>query len=105
MTLTLFDEFCGFGGSSQGAATIPGVELVLAANHNPLAIDVLYVAYWHRSLGRDPDWIDWNQPAAHAIDGMHQAGPRRWPYIPPPQQLALDLAAVRAASARTEAPP
>ncbi len=40
MTLTLFDEFCGFGGSSQGCAALPEVELTLAANHNPLAIDV-----------------------------------------------------------------
>jgi DNA (cytosine-5)-methyltransferase 1 len=40
LMLTLYDEFAGFGGSSQGAATVPGVELMLAANHNPLAIDV-----------------------------------------------------------------
>jgi DNA (cytosine-5)-methyltransferase 1 len=33
---TLYDEFAGFGGSSQGAAAVPGVELMLAANHNPL---------------------------------------------------------------------
>jgi DNA (cytosine-5)-methyltransferase 1 len=37
---TLYDEFAGFGGSSQGAAAVPGVELVLAANHNPLAVEV-----------------------------------------------------------------
>lgn len=37
---TLYDEFAGFGGSSQGAAAVPGVELMLAANHNPLAVDV-----------------------------------------------------------------
>jgi hypothetical protein len=49
----------------------------------------------------------WNQPAAHAIDGMHQAGSVRWPYVAPPQQLALalDLAATGAAPARTEAAP
>jgi DNA (cytosine-5)-methyltransferase 1 len=40
MTFTLYDEFAGFGGSSQGAAAVPGVELMLAANHNPLAVDV-----------------------------------------------------------------
>lgn len=40
MTLTLMDEFCGFGGSSQGAATVPGVELRMALNHAPRAIEV-----------------------------------------------------------------
>ncbi|WP_235022874.1 DNA cytosine methyltransferase [Amycolatopsis alkalitolerans] len=37
---SLYDEFAGFGGSSQGAAAVPGVELMLAANHNPLAVEV-----------------------------------------------------------------
>lgn len=40
MTLTLYDEFAGWGGSSQGAAAVPGVEVVFAANHDPLAVDV-----------------------------------------------------------------
>ena|SRR5437879_11272723 len=40
MTFTLYDEFAGIGGSSQGATAVPGVELMLAANHNPLAVDV-----------------------------------------------------------------
>jgi len=39
MTLTLYDEFAGCGGSSQGAASVPGVELILAANHDKWAID------------------------------------------------------------------
>lgn len=38
MTLTLYDEFAGCGGSSQGAASVPGVELILAANHDEWAI-------------------------------------------------------------------
>lgn len=38
MTLTMYDEFSGAGGSSQGAAQVPGVELIFAANHNELAI-------------------------------------------------------------------
>jgi DNA (cytosine-5)-methyltransferase 1 len=38
--LTLYDEFAGWGGSSQGAAAVPGVELVLAANHAPVAVEV-----------------------------------------------------------------
>jgi hypothetical protein len=47
----------------------------------------------------------WNLPAAHT-DRNHQNGRRRWPYIAPPEQLALDLtdAAARAAPARMEAP-
>jgi DNA (cytosine-5)-methyltransferase 1 len=36
----MYDEFAGFGGSSQGATAVPGVELILAANHLPLAVDV-----------------------------------------------------------------
>jgi hypothetical protein len=35
---TLYDAFAGFGGSSQGAAAVPRVELMLAANHNPLDV-------------------------------------------------------------------
>jgi DNA (cytosine-5)-methyltransferase 1 len=40
VSLTLMDEFCGFGGSSQGAAAVPGVELRMALNHAPRAIEV-----------------------------------------------------------------
>ena len=39
MTLTLVDFFCGAGGSSQGAAAVPGVRVRLAANHWQRAID------------------------------------------------------------------
>jgi DNA (cytosine-5)-methyltransferase 1 len=39
MTLTLTDLFCGAGGSSTGAAMIPDVEIVVAANHWSLAVD------------------------------------------------------------------
>lgn len=38
--LTLYDEFAGWGGSSQGVTAIPGVELILAANHSPIAVEV-----------------------------------------------------------------
>lgn len=38
--LTAYDEFSGFGGSSQGFTAVPGVELAMAANHRQLAIDV-----------------------------------------------------------------
>lgn len=37
--LTLYDEFAGAGGSTQGAAAVPGVEPVFAANHNKLAVE------------------------------------------------------------------
>lgn len=39
MTLTIVDFFCGAGGSSTGAALVPGVELVVAANHWDRAIE------------------------------------------------------------------
>jgi DNA (cytosine-5)-methyltransferase 1 len=39
VTLTLTDLFCGAGGSSTGAALIPGVEIKVAANHWKLAVD------------------------------------------------------------------
>ncbi len=39
MSLTLIDEFCGAGGSSSGATLVPGVELILAANHWSQAIE------------------------------------------------------------------
>lgn len=38
-TLTVTDLFCGAGGSSQGAHAVPGVEVLLAANHWQLAVD------------------------------------------------------------------
>jgi DNA (cytosine-5)-methyltransferase 1 len=38
--LTLYDEFAGWGGSSQGCTAVPGVQLTLAANHAPIAVDV-----------------------------------------------------------------
>ncbi|MGH3777975.1 MAG: DNA cytosine methyltransferase [Pseudonocardiaceae bacterium] len=37
--ITVTDLFCGAGGSGLGAAAVPGVELVMAANHWQLAID------------------------------------------------------------------
>ena len=36
--LTLTDWFAGAGGATQGAASVPGVAPVMAANHNALAI-------------------------------------------------------------------
>lgn len=37
---TALDEFCGFGGSSQGLHKVPGLNVVAAANHAPIAIEV-----------------------------------------------------------------
>jgi DNA (cytosine-5)-methyltransferase 1 len=39
MTLSLYDEFAGAGGSTQGAASVPGVEPVFACNHNVQAVE------------------------------------------------------------------
>lgn len=47
MTLTLGDEFCGFGGSSQGAAVVPGVSTAWAANHAERAIRVHELNFPH----------------------------------------------------------
>lgn len=34
----------------------------------PQSRDRLYVAYWHKSLGRTPDWDKWLRPAAYCPD-------------------------------------
>lgn len=41
----------------------------------PQSRDRLYLAYWHLSLGRDPDWDKWLRPAAqcHRCDGRVSA--------------------------------
>ncbi|MCP2336983.1 DNA cytosine methyltransferase [Actinomadura rupiterrae] len=39
MTVTLYDEFAGGGGSTDGAANVPGVDPVQAANHNVVALE------------------------------------------------------------------
>lgn len=40
MTLTLTDLFCGAGGSSTGAAQVPGIDVAVAVNHWPAAVAV-----------------------------------------------------------------
>jgi DNA (cytosine-5)-methyltransferase 1 len=40
VALTLYDEFAGWGGSAQGGTAVPGVELIFAANHDELAVEV-----------------------------------------------------------------
>ena len=37
--LRLNDWFCGAGGATQGAHAVPGIQPILAANHDPLAIE------------------------------------------------------------------
>lgn len=39
MSITVTDLFCGAGGSGLGATAVPGVELVMAANHSARAIE------------------------------------------------------------------
>lgn len=64
MTLTLTDLFAGFGGASSGAVQVPGIELVIAANHWPLAVEV------HNS----------NHPTAdHACVDLHLEDPGYFP--------------------------
>ncbi|NUS59168.1 MAG: DNA cytosine methyltransferase [Streptomycetaceae bacterium] len=64
MTLTITDLFCGAGGSAQGAAAVPGIELRLAANHWQLAVES------HAA----------NFPTAdHLVADISQVDPRRVP--------------------------
>jgi site-specific DNA-cytosine methylase len=64
VTVTVTDLFCGAGGSSLGAETVVGVELVMAANHWQTAIDVHQVHF--------PN-------ARHDTANISQADPRRYP--------------------------
>ncbi|WP_232676719.1 DNA cytosine methyltransferase [Nocardioides sp. R-C-SC26] len=64
MTLSVTDLFCGGGGSSTGMTQIPGVEIRMAANHWPLAVEV------HNSNHPDAD---------HAAADLHEEDPRFFP--------------------------
>ena len=58
--MKLLDIFCGGGGSSSGAITVPGLEVAFAANHWDLAIEV------HNA----------NHPGAdHAAVDLHEENP------------------------------
>ena len=64
MTLTLTDFFAGAGGSSTGAAAVPGLTVTMAANHWNLAIEV------HNE----------NHPQAdHAASDLHEERPSFFP--------------------------
>lgn len=62
--ITVTDIFAGAGGSSTGAATIPDVEIRLAANHWQLAVDV------HQQN---------HQNTEHACVDLHLEDPRNFP--------------------------
>ena len=62
--LTMTDLFCGAGGSSTGAAQVPGVEIRIAANHWQLAVDI------HNANHPDAD---------HASVDLHEEDPRYFP--------------------------
>jgi DNA (cytosine-5)-methyltransferase 1 len=64
MSVTMTDLFCGAGGSSTGAIQIPGVRIVIAANHWSLAIET------HNQNHPDTD---------HAAVDLHQEDPRFFP--------------------------
>lgn len=62
--LTITDLFCGAGGSSSGAESVPGVRVRMAANHWKLAVDT------HNE----------NLPHAdHDVADISQVEPRRYP--------------------------
>ncbi|MEU1312195.1 DNA cytosine methyltransferase [Streptomyces cinnamoneus] len=62
--LTLTDLFCGAGGSSTGAVTVPGVRVRMAANHARHAVDT------HQANHPDAD---------HDCADLSQVDPRRYP--------------------------
>lgn len=62
--ITLTDIFAGAGGSSTGAAGVAGVEVVVAANHWKLAVDVHAMNH---------------QETEHACVDLHMEDPRNFP--------------------------
>ena len=61
---SLTDIFAGAGGSSTGSILVPGVEVILAANHDKMAVHV------HRL----------NHPRTiHALVDLHMEDPRNFP--------------------------
>lgn len=64
MTLTLTDLFCGAGGSSTGAITVPGVQVRIASNHWDLAVET------HNTNHPDAD---------HLCADLSAIDPRRFP--------------------------
>lgn len=76
--MTLTDLFCGAGGSSTGAEMVPGIEVVMAANHWPLAIET------HQA----------NHPnTAHDCADLSQVDPRRYPTTEEPARTITTASA------------
>ena len=61
---TITDIFAGAGGSSTGAASVPGAEVKIAANHWRLAVDV---------------HAENHQATEHACVDLHMEDPRNFP--------------------------
>lgn len=91
--LRLNDWFCGCGGSMQGASAVPGVEPVLAANHDALAIathaqnfpDVEHIQGDIRDVDvathpyaeifwASPECTNWSQAKGNPVDFDKQPG-------------------------------
>lgn len=66
--LTLTDLFCGAGGSSTGAITVPGIHVRVASNHWRLAVDV------HQANHPDAD---------HVCADLSKVDPAGFPTTPP----------------------
>lgn len=62
--ITWTDNFCGGGGSSTGIMAVPGSEVIMAANHWDLAVEV------HNRNHPDAD---------HACVDLHQEDPSYFP--------------------------
>lgn len=62
--ITITDIFAGAGGSSTGGASIPGVQIRIAANHSPLAVKVHQLNH---------------QTTDHACVDLHLEDPRMFP--------------------------
>lgn len=62
--ITITDIFAGAGGSSTGAASVPGVEVKIAANHWKLAVEV---------------HAENHQATEHACVDLHMEDPRNFP--------------------------
>lgn len=62
--ITLTDIFAGAGGSTTGAINVPGVHVVMAANHSQLAVNV------HQEN---------HQQTTHACVDLHMEDPRNFP--------------------------
>ena len=81
--LTVTDIFAGAGGSSTGAAAVPGVQIALAANHWRLAevevVDVRREALRELHDATDPRKSDFHHSAREAsLEGFPYMNPREF---------------------------